>query len=209
MPRILSLGSRAATAEMIAEVREHLARGGVAVVPTDTIYGLAANALDPDAVAGVFALKGRDFDKALPVVVRDRTQAQVLAAELPEPFQELTAEFWPGPLTLVLKAAAQVPPMLSAGTGTIAMRQPDLPWLAALLASTGFPLTATSANRSGQASCRTAQEVLAQFGEACPLVVDAGMSPCALASTIVDLSAGKPRLVRAGAIARERLARYL
>lgn len=193
----------------VAELLRHLAAGGVAAVPTDTLYGLAANALDPAAIGRVFALKGRDFHKPLPVVVRDPAQAATLTPQLPSRFYELTAAFWPGPLTLVLPAAPHVPAALTAGTGTIALRQPNLPFLRALLTATGFPLTATSANRSGAPSCRTAAEVIAQLGEDCPLVVDAGPSPSALPSTILDLCASEPRLIRAGAIPIERLAPLL
>ncbi|TAN22979.1 MAG: threonylcarbamoyl-AMP synthase [Acidobacteria bacterium] len=205
MPRVLATDDPAA----IPELLRLLAAGGIAAVPTDTLYGLAANALDAVAIGRVFALKGRDFHKPLPVVVRDAAQAATLATQLPPRFLELTAAFWPGPLTLVLPAAPHVPAALTAGTGTIAIRQPGLPFLMALLAATGFPLTATSANRSGAPSCRTAAEVIAQLGEDCPLVIDAGPSPSALPSTIVDLCGPAPRLIRAGAIATERLAAYL
>lgn len=205
MPVVLAPDNPAAVPELL----RHLTAGGVAAVPTDTLYGLAANALDAAAIGRVFALKGRDFHKPLPVVVRDAAQAAQLTALLPPRFYELTAAFWPGPLTLVLPAAAHLAAALTAGTGTIAMRQPNLPFLRALLAATGFPLTATSANRSGAPSCRTAAEVIAQFGEDCPLVIDAGPSPSALPSTILDLCLPEPKLVRAGAIPVERLAPWL
>lgn len=205
MPRILN----PCDASTLTELKQHLAAGGVAAVPTDTLYGLAANALDAAAVGRVFALKGRDFHKPLPVVVRDAAQAAQLSLQLPPRFYELTAAFWPGPLTLVLPAASHLPAALTAGTGTIALRQPNLPFLLALLAVTGFPLTATSANRSGAPSCRTAAEVIAQLGEDIPLVMDAGISPSALPSTILDLCTSEPKLVRAGAISLERLAPLL
>ncbi|MGH9466850.1 MAG: L-threonylcarbamoyladenylate synthase [Terriglobales bacterium] len=209
MPRVLNLDAQAPAPEAIAELSDHLRAGGVAVVPTDTLYGLAANALEARAVERVFALKGRGFDKALPIVVRDQEQAREVAARLPPLFVELADRFWPGPLTLILPAAAHLPAALTAGSGGIALRQPDLPLLAALLASTGFPLTATSANRSGEPACRTAAEVMAQLGSGCPLIADAGPSPSHLPSTIVDLCGSAPRLVRAGAVAADRLASYL
>ncbi|MGH9475243.1 MAG: L-threonylcarbamoyladenylate synthase [Terriglobales bacterium] len=204
MPRIIPF-----TAESLGELRRHLERGAVAAVPTDTLYALAANALDAAAAARVFAIKGRGFDKPLPVVVRDRAQARELCAQVPPLFDELIAAFWPGPLTLLLPAARHLPAVLTAGTGGIAVRQPDAPWLLRLLEETGFPLTATSANRSGLPACRTAAEVVAQLGTECPLIADGGPSLSALPSTILDLCGPVPRVLRAGAIAAARLAPYL
>lgn len=200
MNRILRLDSSYPAPAGIAAVRKHLDAGGVAAVPTDTIYGLAANAFDPKAVEHVFQLKGREAGKPLPIVVRDRAQAAELAVSLPPLFARLADRFWPGPLTLIVAARPHLPPALTAGGGTIAMRQPGLPLLAALLAATGYPLTATSANRSGQPGCRSAGEVDAQFGVDLDLLVDGGTSALELPSTMVDLSGGEPRVVRAGAI---------
>ncbi len=206
----LKLDAEAPDAEGLAALRRHLDAGGVAALPTDTLYGLAANALDPAAVARVFALKGRDFHKPLPVVVRDRAQAAELAARLPPRFAALAEAFWPGPLTLVLPAGAHLPAALTAGSGGIGVRQPRSPLLAALLAQTGYPLTATSANRSGGSDCRTAAEVAEQLGaDAALLIVDGGASPLALPSTLVDLAGAQPRLLREGALARAALAPFL
>jgi len=189
--------------ELITELCQYLDAGGVAAVPTDTFYGLAANALDAAAVERVFALKGREAGKPLPLVVRDAAQAAELARELPPLFHELAAMFWPGPLTLIVAARPGLPEALTAGQGTIAMRQPALGFLDALLRATGYPLTATSANRSGQPACRTAAEVERQFGPALHLIVDAGLSPAALPSTLVDLSGEAPRILREGAVPRK------
>lgn len=211
MPRRLQISPQARGEELAAAVaglRAHLDSGAVAVIPTDTLYGLAANAGDARAVASVYALKGRSFDKPLPVVVRDLAQAAELSSRLPAIFEALATAFWPGPLTLIVPAAPHLPPALTASTGALAMRQPDQPLLAALLHATGYALTATSANRSGDPACRTVEEVAAQFGADCPLLVDAGPSPSALPSTIVDLCGPQPRIIRAGAIAADRLARF-
>lgn len=194
----------------IAVLRRHLDAGGVVALPTDTIYGLAANALAADAVARVFALKGRGFDKPLPVVVRDRAQAAELAAELTPEFERLAAAFWPGPLTLVVRARPELPPALTAGSGSVGMRQPASPLLAALLAAIGYPLTATSANRSGAPDCRTAAAVAEQLGgEPGLLIADGGTSPRALPSTLVDVTGPRPRVLRAGAIPAAALAPFL
>jgi L-threonylcarbamoyladenylate synthase len=194
---------------LLDDVRRHLDAGGAAAVPTDTLYGLAANALDAAAVERVFELKGREAGKPLPVVVRDADQAAELAQTLPPLFHELTAAFWPGPLTLIVAARAGLPPALTAGQGTIAMRQPALRLLDALLRATGYPLTATSANLSGQPACRTAAEVERQLGAALDLIVDGGTSPAAVPSTMVDLSGASPRLLREGAVPRAVLARFI
>lgn len=210
----LAVNAQAPEAEAIARLRRHLDRDGVAALPTDTVYGLAANALRPEAVARVFTLKGRSFHKPLPVVVRDLAQAAELAAALPPLFHRLAAAFWPGPLTLVVAAAPHLPAALTAGTGAVGMRQPNLPLLAALLAATGYPLTATSANRSGQPECRTAPEVEAQWQDAEAadivnfLVVDGGRSPLALPSTLVDLTQAGPKILREGAIPTAALEKY-
>ncbi|MGH9488572.1 MAG: L-threonylcarbamoyladenylate synthase [Terriglobales bacterium] len=209
MPRILAINAQARCGDIIPELRQHLDAGGVAALPTDTLYGLAAHALCRSAIARVFAIKGRSPDKPLPLVVRDRDQASALAARLPPWFDQLAAAFWPGPLTLILPAAAHVPAELTAGSGGIAVRQPDLPFLQTLLQALDYPLTATSANRSGAPACRTAAEVAAQLGEDCPLVVDGGPSPSGRPSTIVDLCGLAPRLLREGAIAASLLAPYL
>jgi len=183
-------------------VRRHLDSGGVVAMPTDTVYGLVANASDAEAVGRVFALKGRSFQNPLPLVVRDLAQAAEIACALPPVFATLTAAFWPGPLTLIVAAGERLAPAVTAGTGNVGMRQPNLPLLAQLLAGVGYPLTATSANRSGQPECRTGAAVAAQLDGEGLLVVEGGLSPLALPSTILDLTgAGTPRLVRAGAIA--------
>jgi L-threonylcarbamoyladenylate synthase len=205
MPRVLAVDPQNADPQVVAELAEAIAAGRVVAVPTDTVYGLAADARDAAAVAAVFALKGRAYDQALPVAVSGRAQAAELAAELPPLFDRLAEAFWPGALTLVVPAGPRLAPGVTAGSGTVGLRQPDLPLLAALLRRTGAPLTLTSANRSGQPACRTAAEVAAQFGEACPLLADGGPTPSAMPSTVVDLCGPAPRVLRAGAIPVERV----
>lgn len=180
----------------------------MAALPTDTIYGLAADARSEAAVARVFALKGRSFAKPLGLVVRDLAQAEEVAQAPPPLFYRLAAAFWPGPLTLIVAARPHLPARLSAGTGTVGMRQPDLPLLAELLCRVGFPLTATSANRSGEAECHSAEAVAAQFGAELEMLVDGGPSPRVLASTMVDLTGAAPRILRPGAIPAAAIERY-
>lgn len=211
MHPLLSVHVDAPQAEALRRIRGILDDGGVVALPTDTIYGLAASARDAAAVARVYGLKGREFSKPLPIVVRDLEQAAEVAARLPAGFAELTAAFWPGPLTLVVPAAPILPLQLTGGSGQVAMRQPGLPFLLRLLEVCAYPLTATSANRSGGPECRTAAEVAAQLEKepGLDLIVDGGPSPRALPSTILDLTGARPQLIREGAIERSRLAPYL
>jgi L-threonylcarbamoyladenylate synthase len=205
MPHVLAVDTQHPDPAAVAELAAAIAAGAVVAVPTDTVYGLAANALDPAAVAAVFALKGRAFDQPLPIAVSGRAQAAALAASLPPAFERLARAFWPGALTLVVPAGPRLPSAVTAGRGAVGLRQPDLPLLAELLRGAGMPLTLTSANRSGQPACRTAAAVAEQFGEACPLLADGGTTPTGLASTVVDVCGPEPRILRAGAIPAERL----
>ena len=183
-----------------------LRRGDVVGVPTDTIYGLAANPFDTAAIERVYEAKGRDDGKPLSLMVAGVSQAEALAgAPLSELFYRLAGRFWPGPLTLIIPAAAHLPRRLTAGGDTIALRQPLCPIVLSLIDAAGFPITATSANRSGAADCRSAEEVRQQLEGRIPLIVDGGPSPRALPSTLVDLTSSVPKILRAGAIREEEL----
>lgn len=190
----------------IAAVAALLREGAVVAVPTDTVYGLAADAADAEAVARVFAAKGRAEDKPLPVFISGVEEARALAAEWSPVAERLARAFWPGALTLIVPARPGSPAALASATGTIALRQPRGAIVAALLAAVRVPLTGTSANRSGQAACRSAAEVESQLGGRVACIVDGGPSPAALPSTILDLTGAAPRLAREGAIARSAIA---
>ncbi len=150
MANWIPLDSQYPAPAAVAELAARLRGGAVLAIPTDTIYGLAADARSAAAVQRIFTVKGRDEGKPLPVLVGGREQAEELAASLPAAFAPLAAAFWPGPLTLVLPARPGLPPQLLAGGASIAVRWPRAPIAQALLTACGFPLTATSANRSGQ-----------------------------------------------------------
>jgi L-threonylcarbamoyladenylate synthase len=175
--------------------------GGLVAFPTETFYGLGANALDPAAVARVFLAKGRPVDKPLLVLVDSRAMVARVARETPAPAGRLMARYWPGPLTLVLPARTDLPEALTAGTGTIGVRLAAHPVARALVAAAGVPLTAPSANPHGEASPRSADEVRRGLGARVDLILDAGPTPGGPASTILDLSQTPPRLVRPGAVA--------
>lgn len=168
---------------------------GVIAYPTDTLYGLGADALDEDAVAKVFAAKGRPEGVPLPVLVAGVEDVRHVARLTPLA-RRLAAEHWPGAVTLVLPALTTVPDNLLAGQATVAVRVPDAPWALALAEHFG-PITATSANRHGEPAARTAREAEAVPGVDC--VVDGGPLP-GTPSTIVDATGAEPKVLRQGAV---------
>lgn len=179
-----------------------LKKGRVVAIPTDTLYGLAALAFDKRAVERVFRLKGRPKGMALPLLLAEADDILKCATDVPEVAWELTTRFWPGALTLVLKKAHAVPAAVTGGQGTVALRVPDH-WVPRFLAGElGAPITGTSANRSGSPGLTTAQAVRAEFGKEIDLVIDGGVAPGGLASTVLDLTGPRPRLLRQGAVSQ-------
>lgn len=173
-------------------------------VPTDTVYGVAAAALEAAAVLRLYAVKRRPLAQAIPLLIADQSDLGQVAASVPAAAQRL-ARLWPGALTLVLPAAPQLPPELLAGGATVAVRLPDHDWLRSLIRALGAPLAATSANLHGQRDPQTAADVAAQLGDALPLIVDGGPTPGPVPSTIVDCTGSELRLLRAGALGWERI----
>lgn len=192
------------TASDLAEAVRVLREGGLVAFPTETFYGLGANALDPAAVKRVFRAKGRPADMPLLVLVDSREMVSRVARETPALAGHLMVRYWPGPLTLVLPARADVPAALTGGTGTIGVRLSAHPVARALVAAARVPLTAPSANPHGEASPRTAEEVRAGLGLHVDLILDAGPTPGGPPSTVLDVSRTPPRLVRAGAVVLSR-----
>ena len=184
-----------------------LGAGGVVAVPTDTLYGLAACVFDRPAVRRVFGLKGRAHTAPLPVLLSEADQLTECAVDVPDLTWRLAEHFWPGALTLVLKRADGIPSEVSAGRDTIALRVPAHPVPRAIVSQLGAPITGTSANRTGRPALTTAEEVRREFGEELDMVVDNRDLPAGLASTVLDLSAGTPRIVREGAVPRSDLER--
>ncbi|MBL0141939.1 MAG: threonylcarbamoyl-AMP synthase [Betaproteobacteria bacterium] len=189
-----------------------LAAGELAGIPTETVYGLGADAANPQAVAKIFALKGRPADHPLIVHLAPEARLEEWAVDIPEQARRLAAAFWPGPLTMILKKSPRVPAIVTGGQDTVGIRCPSHPVAQALLrefARVGSGVVAApSANRFGHVSPTTAQHVRDEFGPDL-LVVDGGACEVGLESTIVDLSRGHPVLLRPGAITREQLARVL
>ncbi len=169
-------------------------------LPTETVYGLAANALDARAVDKIFAIKGRPSHNPLIVHVASLDMARSCASEWPSAAEKLAKSFWPGPLTLVLPKAPSIPDVVTAGGPTVAIRWPNHPVTQAIIQRCGFPLAAPSANLSGQVSPTTADHVRASLGAAIALVVDGGPADIGLESTVLDLSVLPPAILRPGMI---------
>ena len=189
----------------IAEAVEALVRGGVIAFPTDTVYGIGADVRRLDAIAALYEVKGRPTDKAIPLLLAGAEELNAVAQEVPESAWRLAEQFWPGALTLVVRRAPSLPPVLSAEGSTVAVRVPDHPVVRALIGGLGAPLAATSANISGQPSPVTAEEVLAQLEGRIVLLLDGGPCPGGHASTVVDLTATPVRILRAGPITAQEI----
>jgi L-threonylcarbamoyladenylate synthase len=190
-----------------AIVRLHAGR--VVAFPTDTLYGLAVDPRSGEAVAALFALKGRAASAPVPLIASDLAQAERDAGVITPLARRLAGGFWPGPLTLVLDARSTIAPAVHAGTNTVGVRVPAQPLARALASAAGHVLTATSANRSGEGAARTADEVESTFRDSDMLLLDAGPLPESLPSTIVDARGAAPLLLRAGAVAWDRVLEFL
>ncbi len=201
----------ATLAAALAEAAAAIRRGAVVAYPTETLYGLAADPAREDAVAAVFAVKGRGSGEPLPLIAADTIAASRLAATWSEAHARLAAAFWPGPLTLVVPLRPGVVAAgVTAGRADVAVRVSSHPVAHALAASAPSGLiTATSANRSGSPPAATADAVALALGDALALIVDGGAAPGGPASTIVDVSHGPPRLIRPGPVPFDRVLEFL
>jgi L-threonylcarbamoyladenylate synthase len=182
-----------------------LRRGDVIVFPTETLYGLGADALNCSAVEKVFELKGRDPNNPFPVLVSDRSMLESLVADIPPLAETLIARFWPGPLTLVLPARKDIPRALINSAGGIGVRISSHPIALELVIALGRPLTATSANPSGKPGARTIAQARDYFSGKVEIFVDGGALTSPNASTVAEVINDKLRIIRAGRIANDKL----
>ncbi len=183
-----------------------LRAGGVIALPTETVYGLAGDALNPAAVRRIFAIKGRPLDHPLIVHLADPAHLDRYAVDIPAAAYRLAERFWPGPLTMVLRKSDRVPFDVTGGQDTVALRTIDHPLTRAILRRFGGAVAAPSANRFGRVSPTTAEHVRADLGDEVELIVDGGPSRIGVESTIVDLTGRVPAILRAGAIGPTALA---
>jgi L-threonylcarbamoyladenylate synthase len=184
---------------------EVIQAGGVIVYPTDTMYGIGANALNPEAITKVRAVKRRADQKPILVLVSGAAEVKDLTPEITPTAQLLMDSFWPGPLTLVFAAADVIPSVLRSGGNTIGIRVPSNPLCLRLLRLCGRPITSTSANLSGEMTGTTVAEIRKSLAAGVDLYLDAGVLPESKPSTVVDVSVTPPRLLRAGVIDVDRL----
>ena len=182
-----------------------LRAGGLVVMPTETVYGLAANAEDPAAVAGIFALKGRPSSRPLIVHIPRPDDLDAWSLDAPDYARALAAQFWPGPLSLVLRRSPRVPDAVTGGQDTVALRVPAHPVARRLLEAFGGGLAAPSANRYGRISPTTPDHVRAQFGADTPLILDGGACRGGIESTIVGCTGATPEILRPGLVTADQI----
>lgn len=198
--------------DAIEEAGMWIRQGGVIAVPTDTLYGLAADPFNAAAVARVFAIKGRSAERALPLIAADTAQIAAHIGPLPPVAQRLAGRFWPGPLTLLVPAPAALVADVSGGTGLVGVRVPGDAIARAVCAGAGRPITATSANISGRPATADPDEVERTLGDVVDFLLDTGRTPGGAPSTILDvtdLTGGEPRVIRAGAVSWDDIQRCL
>ncbi len=199
-----------ATAPNCAQLAANfIKQGDLVALPTETVYGLGADGLNPEAVAKIFEAKGRPQDNPLILHIADADQLDSLCHHIPEAAYVLAEKFWPGPLTMVLPAKPCVPQCTTAGLPTVAVRCPDCDITREVIRLAGVPVAAPSANLSGKPSTTTAQHVLDDHDGKLPLIVDGGACRVGVESTIVDLTEQRPRLLRPGGITPEQLTQVL
>jgi len=198
-----------AGANNIVNAARLLLAGELVAFPTETVYGLGANAQNPNAVAAIFTAKGRPNTNPIIVHVANKEAAQELVSAWPAIADALATAFWPGPLTLVLRKSDRVPDVITAGGDTVAVRMPAHPIALRLLQEAGVPIAAPSANRSGELSPTTAEHVLASLNDRIPMILDGGPCPGGLESTVLDLCSNPPRLLRPGLITKVQLERIV
>ena len=206
MKTLVLSASEPNTAQLAASI---IQKGGLVAIPTETVYGLGANGLDPEAVAKIFEAKGRPQDNPLILHISGPEQIEQFCHHIPQSAYTLAQRFWPGPLTMVLPARDIVPKCTTAGLPTVAIRCPDNPVTREIIRLAGVPVAAPSANISGKPSTTTAQHVFHDHDGRIDAIVDGGPCRVGLESTIVDLTEDRPRLLRPGGITPEQLLEVL
>jgi L-threonylcarbamoyladenylate synthase len=208
---LLKINSSQPEPKLVSYAAERILRGLVLGMPTDTFYGLAADPVNLRAVERIYEIKSRSRHKPLSLLVESVDQATELSRNVPPVFHELAGKYWPGPLTMIVKASSRIPLKVTANTGNVALRVPDAPIPVAIIREIGFPVTATSANVLGSPECTTAECVRDQMGDRISIIVNGGPTSRDLPTTIVDLSGEPPQwqIIREGAIPSEEISQIL
>lgn len=209
MTRRLIISPQNPDLDLIRQAAQILQRRGLVAFPTETVYGLGANALAEDAVEKIFRAKGRPSNDPLIVHVASLADVKRVAADVPPVVEKLAAAFSPGPLTFILPKQPFVPPAVTAGLDTVAVRIPSHPIAAALIRASGVPIAAPSANRFGHTSPTTAQHVWDDLNGRVDLILDGGATTIGVESTVLDVSRETPTILRPGGIAREDIERVI
>jgi tRNA threonylcarbamoyl adenosine modification protein (Sua5/YciO/YrdC/YwlC family) len=207
---ILKISSEKPEASLIRYAADQIRAGEVLGMPTDTFYGLAADPFNLRAVDKVYDIKSRSRHKPLSLLIESVDQAEELSQTLPEEFAALARHYWPGPLTIIVKASSRLPLKVTANTGNVALRVPNAKIPLAVVQAAQIPITATSANLSGESECTTAVAVRDQLKDRISIIVDGGTSPRDIASTIVDLTdqEARWRILREGAIPAQDISEF-
>jgi L-threonylcarbamoyladenylate synthase len=184
---------------LIDKAADVIKGGGVIIYPTETLYGLGANPLDPEAMNRLYAIKGREKAKPIPFLIKDQEMLATLVEDIPHIGIQLMERYWPGALTLIFRAKKGLPPPLYGETGTIGLRISAHPVARLLLEAIGTPLTSTSANPAGEGDLTDIRSIARAFGDQADLIIDGGIVP-GTGSTVIDLTTTTPKIVREGMI---------
>ncbi|MFZ1981371.1 MAG: L-threonylcarbamoyladenylate synthase [Smithella sp.] len=209
MPEILKISADNSEEKILTRAAEILAGSGIIAYPTETYYGLGADATNLKAIEKIFAVKGRNFKNPISLIIGQTDDVYYLVKDIPESAQKLMAAFWPGALTIVFLASDKVSSLLTAGTGKIGLRISSHPCAGAIVQKLKKPLTATSANLSGAPECSLASDVAHQIGDKIDAIIDCGQTPGDKASTIIDITYDPPVILREGAISRKMIGKYI
>jgi len=203
MPEVLTVIDKESEEKIVAQAVKILVDGGIIAYPTETFYGLGADAANEKSIEKIFFVKGRDFKNPISLIIGKPDDIYPLVQDIPESAKKLMYTFWPGALTIVFSASNKVSPMLTAGTGKIGLRISSHPIANAIAQKLKKPLTATSANLSGASECSLASEVAEQIGNKINAILDWGKTRGGKASTIIDVTCDPPVILREGAISRQ------
>jgi L-threonylcarbamoyladenylate synthase len=208
MPEILRVSDKNSEETILTKAAEIVARGGIIAYPTETFYGLGADATNEQAIQKIFAVKGRNFKNPISLIISQIDDIYPLVQDVPQTAQKLMAAFWPGALTIVFLAADIVSPLLTAGSGKIGLRVSSHPGAQRIVQKMKRPLTATSANLSGAPECVRAADVALQLGDKIDAIIDLGNSYGTIGSTIIDVTCTPLVILREGAISRKTIEKY-
>jgi len=209
MPEILKVDADNSEERILTQAAEILANGGIIAYPTETFYGLGADATNEEAIQKIFTIKGRNFKNPIALIIGQTDDIYPLVQDIPETARKLIAAFWPGALTIVFSAADIVSTLLTACSGKIGLRVSSHPIAMGIVQKLKRPLTATSANLSGASECTRASEVAEQIGDKIDAIIDLGDTPDTAGSTIIDVTCDPPIILREGAISRKTIEKYI